>query len=217
VQEFGLQADDDTAGDEAVNRIDVARLAADEYDYIALGDWHGTKQIAPHAWYAGTPELDRFPKGEAQQPGGVLVVTVTRGRPPLVERVSTARFRWHALSFTLADDTSVPGLERRMGELVENRAGEDLIRLELDGMLGIEATTHLEQLIEAWRARLLRLRLSNRAIVAPSAEELQALVARVTDPVIARVASTLAAQSAGTGEEATVARLALRELHAACH
>jgi hypothetical protein len=42
-------------------------------------------------------------------------------------------------------------------------------------------------------------------------------VARVTDPVIARVASTLAAQSAGTGEEATVARLALRELHAACH
>ena len=24
--------------------------------YLALGDWHGTREIAPATWYAGTPE-----------------------------------------------------------------------------------------------------------------------------------------------------------------
>ena len=216
VQEFGRQADDDSANDESVNLIEVSRLEAGGYDYLALGDWHGTKQVSPHGWYAGTPELDRFPKGDGQQPGGVLLVTAARGQPPQVERVPTARFRWHELAFTLSDDTTLPELERRLTELVGTRAGEDLIRLELDGMLGIEATTRLEESLEAWRARLLRLRLTNRTTVAPSADELHALVARVSDPLIARVASALAARSAGTSEDAAITRLALRELHAAC-
>jgi DNA repair exonuclease SbcCD nuclease subunit len=216
VQDFGSRSDEDDGADESVNRVDVSRLSADAYDYIALGDWHGTKQIALHAWYAGTPELDRFPKGEDQQPGGVLVVTAARAEPPRVERVATAGFRWHELALTLTDDASLAELERRFDALVENRAGEDLVRLELDGMLGMEAMSRLEDRLEAWRARLLRVRLSNRIVLAPSADELQALVARANDPLIARVASALVARAQLNGEEAEIATLALRELHAAC-
>jgi DNA repair exonuclease SbcCD nuclease subunit len=214
IQDFGTADDDGEGADGAVNRIDLSRLEA--YDYVALGDWHGTRQVAANAWYAGTPELDRFPKGDAQQPGAVLVVTATRGAPPQVERVPTARFRWHQLAYSLTDDSGLAGLERQVATLLGTRAGEDLLRLELDGRLGIAASHRLEGLFEAWQARLLRLRLSNRVTIAPSEAELQALVGRTTDPLIARVAALLASRTSGTGEEADVARLALCELHAAC-
>jgi DNA repair exonuclease SbcCD nuclease subunit len=214
-QDFSSRSDD-AEDDGSVNRVDVARLPAETYDYIALGDWHGTKQVAPHAWYAGTPELDRFPKGETQLPGGILVVTASRGELPRVERVATARFRWHELAFTLADETSLAELERRIDLLVENRAGEDLVRLELEGVLSMDAASQLEERLEAWRARLLRLRLSNRVTIAASADELRALVARAADPLIARVASVLAERAQGSDESAALARVALRELHAAC-
>lgn len=214
IQDFGTAADDEEAADGAVNRIDLSRLAA--YDYVALGDWHGTRQVAANAWYAGTPELDRFPRGEAQQPGAVLVVTAARGAPPQVERVPTARFRWHELAYSLSDDTALAELERRVTALIGTRAGEDLLRLDLEGRLGLDASQRLEELLDAWQARLLRLRLANRVTVAPSDAELQALVARTTDPLIARVAALLASRAGGAGEDAAVARLALRELHAAC-
>jgi len=52
--------------------------------------------------------------------------------------------------------------------------------------------------------------------VAPSAEEVDALTRRVADPLISRVAAALVTQAEGTDENASIARIALRELHAAC-
>ena len=72
------------------------------------------------------------------------------------------------------------------------------------------------KMLESWQARLLRLKLSNQTLVAPSAEEIEVLTMRVSDPLISRVASRLVAESAANGEAAAVARIALRELHAAC-
>lgn len=215
VQDFGTQADDDDGGGETVNRIELSRLPETGYDYIALGDWHAMKQVGPKAWYSGTPELDRFPKVD-QQPGAVIVVTASRLGVPEVERVPTAGFRWHQLSVSLPDDASLAELARRMTELLATRAGEDVVRLDLDGTLGIEATTRLDEVLEAWRARVLRLRLTNNITVAPSGEELQALVDRAADPLISRVAADLVRRIAAPGEDGMVAALALRELHAAC-
>ena len=107
-------------------------------------------------------------------------------------------------------------LEEQVDGLIGTRAGQDLLRLELRGSLGIEATTRLETQLEAWQARLLRLRLSNQTLVAPSAEEVESLTRRAADPLISRVASNLVAQAAGTDEEASIARVALRELYAFC-
>jgi DNA repair exonuclease SbcCD nuclease subunit len=45
-----------------LNRITLERLPSSEIDYIALGDWHGIKQVNQKVWYSGTPEIDRFPK-----------------------------------------------------------------------------------------------------------------------------------------------------------
>jgi hypothetical protein len=51
--------------------------------------------------------------------------------------------------------------------------------------------------------------------VAPTEEEAAAMTRRAEDPLIAAVASQLGMQGMGDDEEAAVARLALRELHAA--
>lgn len=217
VQGFTSQDDDDGAYGGQPNLVELSRLSERDFDYFALGDWHGTKQVGAKAWYSGTPELDRFPKGEANDPGHILVVTARRGALPDVVPIRTARLGWHQLAFDFADDAGLTQLEQRINELIGGRAGSDLLRLELRGSLGIEATTRLEEKLESWQARLLRLKLSNQTLVAPSAEEIEALTQRASDPLISRVASRLVAETSASGEAAAVARIALRELHAACH
>jgi hypothetical protein len=52
--------------------------------------------------------------------------------------------------------------------------------------------------------------------VAPNQNEVAALTQRAGDPLIARVAARLVDKERDGGEKAEVARLALRELYAAC-
>jgi DNA repair exonuclease SbcCD nuclease subunit len=217
VQGFGQThgSDHEDDGAAVANFIDLNRLPAADWDYMALGDWHGWKAVGEKAWYSGTPEYDRFPKGEGNLPGHVMVVTAERGQPPQVEAVPVARFGWHQLQMTLHDDAGLAQCEAAVDALLERRSGEDLLLLELDGRLGIAAMSRLESLLESWQSRLLRLKLSNRTTVAPSEEEVAALTQRLDDPLISSVSTRLVALAAGEGPEAEVARLALRELHAA--
>ena len=212
VQGFGNDSDDEES-QVGTNRIDLSRLPDGAIDYIALGDWHGTKMITPHAWYAGTPEPDRFPKGESNEPGHVLCVAVKRGGIPQVERILTAGLRWRQVIWEFTEDSALAALQQEISDWLGQRAGQDLLRLELRGSLGITAGATLEQSLESWEARLLRLKLTDLTVTAPTTEELSALTGRAEDPLISRVASQLAEQAAGTGEEAVIARLALRELH----
>jgi len=202
--------------DGGANQIDLDRLPDEAIDYVALGDWHGTTQAGPKAWYAGTPEPDRFPRGEDNQPGHVLVVTAARGAAPDVQAVPTARLGWHEFSFDFAGDSSLDHLESTVNDLLAKRAGADLLRLDLHGSLGLAASARLDRLLEAWQARLLRFDLTNRATVAPNETELEALTARGSDPLVSRVASRLVETAAADDHEAAVARAALRELHAVC-
>jgi DNA repair exonuclease SbcCD nuclease subunit len=212
VQDFGTAEDDALV----TNLIDLARLPQEGFDYIALGDWHGTKQIGPKAWYAGTPERDRFPRGDTNQPGHVLAVTAAAQESPQVAMIPTSRFRWNRVDFHFSGDQSLPPLRNQIEHLLENRVQEDVLHLELDGSLGVEAFAQLETLVEELRARLLRLKLSNRTVLAPTDAELEALTNRMGDPLISRVAAQLAALAGGSTEDAEAARVALRELHSAC-
>jgi DNA repair exonuclease SbcCD nuclease subunit len=81
-----LAPDIDSANPIAPDRATRARL-----DYLALGDWHGCRQVDPRTWYSGTPEPDRF-KGNA--PGFALLVEIDApGAEPRVEQIATGRFR----------------------------------------------------------------------------------------------------------------------------
>jgi hypothetical protein len=63
---------------------------------------------------------------------------------------------------------------------------------------------------------LLRLKLANRTLIAPTDVEIQSLTARSGDPLIASVARKLVERASGESDDAQVARIALRELQAAC-
>ena len=216
IQGFGSSQDDDDGGSNVVNWIDLSRLPMAQIDYIALGDWHGTKQVGPAAWYSGTPEIDRFPKGDGNNPGNLLKVTVSRGLPPLVEKISSSRFLWKEMAFRFSDDASLDLFVSQMDEAIGPRGDEHLLLLSLDGSLGIEASGQLEKILESWESRLLRLKLDHRVTIAPTEEEIVALTQRADDPLIATVARQLVSQIGIDDEDAAIARLALRELHSAC-
>jgi DNA repair exonuclease SbcCD nuclease subunit len=213
VQGVGGVEDDEDGGAGVANWIDLGSLPEGAVDYVALGDWHGTKQVGPVAWYSGTPEVDRFPKGEGNDPGNVLVVEAGRGRLPVVEKVATGRFVWKRGAFRFSDDESLELFAARVDEWIGERRDEHLLHLVLEGSLGIDAAGRLGRMLESWEARLARLKLEDRVMIAPSAEEIAQLTQRVEDPLIAAVASALVGRCGGESEEAAVARLALRELY----
>ena len=213
IQGFGSTQDDEDEDSSSSNLIDLARLPSAEIDYIALGDWHGTKQVAPHAWYSGTPEIDRFPKGESNDPGNVLIVQAGRGEAPQVTTLPTAHFRWNAFSYHFSEEESFDAFRAALDVKIGAWGQDSLLRLVLDGSLGIEASRLLQDHLEGLEARLLRVKLENRVGIAPTADEIAALAARPDDPLISSVAGKLVAMT--SGDDAEIARLALRELHAA--
>jgi DNA repair exonuclease SbcCD nuclease subunit len=217
-QTFGTVGYTDEEGEgSASNLIDLSRLPAELADYAALGDWHGTKQIEPWAYYSGTHEPDRFTKGGDHDPGNVLLVEVSRGRKVSVEKIRTACMRWHGLEFDFADDSSLDVLKHKLDELLGNRVGEDLLQLDLSGHLGLEARRKLDALLETFEARLIRLKLHDATRVAPTPEEIDALANRSADPLIGLVAKTLLQKNREPGEDSDIAAIALRELFSAVH
>jgi hypothetical protein len=134
---------------------------------------------------------------------------------PEVKSVRTSRISWQAWSHVFASDADLTQLEAEVNALIGSRTGQDLLRLELSGSLGIEATIRLETMLETWRARLLRLKLSNATVIAPSEAEIQALTQRAADPLVSQVAAKLVHLASANTEEAVAAQIALRELHAA--
>jgi len=213
VQSFAAPVDEEEGGG-APNQIDLDRLDDSSFDYIALGDWHGMKQVGSKAWYSGTPELDRFPKGEEYAGGHVLVVQAGRGAAPFVHPVNTSRLGWHAIDHQFTSDDGLDQLDQHLNDLLGTRVGKDLVHLTLSGSLGMAAMKRLDGMLEALDARLLRVKAYNAVTVAPSETEIVAMTARSQDPLISRVASILMDRLDDTTDTELV-RAALRELYAA--
>ena len=198
-----------------MNNIDLDAFAENGFDYIALGDWHGMKQITPNAWYSGTPEQDRYSKGTDNQPGHTLLVEVSsHDGSTKVESILTGQCGWHDIQYNLSDDSGLDELRRQLDAILESRTNRDLLKLNLSGTLSLAGANALDQLIESLEARLLDLRLQRDIDVEPSPEELASLTER-DDPLISQVARELVEESQSTTnpESAELAKSALRELH----
>lgn len=237
---FGSAAarhDDDEDGPAGrINAIALDRLPIDEIDHVSLGDWHGFTAAGPKAWYSGTPEIDRFPKA-GQEPGHVACVTISRGLPPTVAAIRTGRFRWLAHNVALDatrgethdethEKTHGPAhLDNVLTQATQpaspGEPGFDgcLVSVTLTGTVTLSGRVELDHVIEAWRARLLRLDLTDRVRIAPSADEIQDLAARPDDPIITRVATELVRRLNAGGPEADleIIRQALHMLHGLTH
>ncbi|CAD5371689.1 Metallophosphatase [Rubrivivax sp. A210] len=162
----GLLADEiDSANPIAPDRAVRARL-----DYLALGDWHGTKCIDARTWYSGTPEPDRF---KGNDPGQALLVSLAEpGTPPRVRPVAVAQFRWQQLAARLDVASDLDGLIARLEAL----GAPDVIDLQLSGHIDLAGQARLQAALGAAEARLRCLRSDLGGLrLAPTDEDIAAL------------------------------------------
>lgn len=75
--------------------IDVDAATKRGLDYLAIGDTHGYRNVAPSGSppvvYPGAPEPTAF---DEKDPGHVTVVFFTRSRRPRIEKVKVAQWTW---------------------------------------------------------------------------------------------------------------------------
>jgi DNA repair exonuclease SbcCD nuclease subunit len=187
---------------EAGNPIAPDRAKRAGLDYLALGDWHRTLSITPSTWYAGTPEPDRF---GSQERGQALLVEIERpGATPKVTPAPTGTFQWLTGDEHLAGDDDITALQARVNALAD--PGQVILRLRLDGALGIAARTRLDDTLERMAAGLAHLDAATGAIaVRPSAGDIEAID---FDGVLREAAERLKAQAADAALSAEARRRA---------
>jgi DNA repair exonuclease SbcCD nuclease subunit len=138
-----LAPDIDSANPIAADRAARARL-----DYLALGDWHGCRQVDARTWYSGTPEPDRF---KGNEPGHALLVELEApGAEAQVTRVVTGRFRWQAWEHELAVDSDVDAVVQRLAA----SAAHDVLSLSLRGRIDLAGLQRLQGSLGETEARV---------------------------------------------------------------
>lgn len=183
------------------NPLAADRAERAQLDYLALGDWHGMRQINARTWYSGTPEPDRF---KDNQPGHVLHVSVSAPRAlPEVTAMPIARYQWHSVAVEFTHDEQVQDFE-------QSTLQYDLysvIELELTGHLSLAATQALDAVLLRLESRVRSVDIQREGLLLSATEEdIQAL--QVDGYVQAALVALQAQQKAG-GEAAQTAGDAL--------
>ncbi len=193
---------------ESMNPIADDRALTARLDYLALGDWHGTLEIAERSWYAGTPEPDRF---RANDPGNVLLVDLTvPGEAPKVNKLRVGRYRWRQEAFEILDEGSLEVLRDHLAAL--EAPADTLLRLKLKGALSLAMREALDELLADWRARFHYLEVDESELAArPTPEDIEALGA--TGFVREAVERLQAIEADPSSEDREAAALALQILY----
>jgi predicted phosphodiesterase len=103
-------------------------ILTEDFDYIALGHYHGQQQVGPNAWYAGSIEYLTY--GEIDQPKGGLLVNPGRHE---VEHFSLVRSPMRDLGtidcFDLAPDEILFAIDDEAGVGLR---GDEMLQVTLD-------------------------------------------------------------------------------------
>ena len=124
--------------------IDPTLIESAKLDYLALGDWHGHKQINEKTWYSGTPETDRF---KNNQSGHILLVEINpyTQSPPKVKTIATTEYHWKKLHITCVPDTrDFPDLNKLKDS---DSLDQHLLQIHLKGQLREQNWQKLQQMI----------------------------------------------------------------------
>ena len=192
---------DFTEGVESKNVIDWRAVMAKGYDYLALGDWHGTLSFDPRVWYAGAPEPTRF---KEKRPGNALVVEIDGpGATPKVEEIAVARTRWIERSIDVADDAGVDEVARFFAAIDE--PSMTLVSVAVAGHVSLAGRARLDEAFDRARGSLMHLRVDASGLHdRPSDDDLRTLA---VDGFVGRAAEALQAREDRAAEDA------LRLLH----
>jgi DNA repair exonuclease SbcCD nuclease subunit len=187
------------------NPIAADRAERAGLDYLALGDWHGSKRIDARTWYAGTPESDRFKDNDSGQ--ALLVDIDGPGALPRVQPLRCGRYRWQTVEAAIAVASDVEQTQRRLAEL----GADDVVHLRLSGRCDLAADRRLQQAADAARARVRALLYDRQALaLQPTDDDIAALQA---DGYVGDVLQQLRAEQDGAqGERARQALILLASL-----
>lgn len=194
-------------GIDSANPIAPDRPERAQLDWLALGDWHGAKQVNARMAYSGTPEPDRYPNNE---PGYALLVNIAApGAEPQVQRLPVAQYRWQSKAWSLQLASDLDALLEWLGAL----QAADVVQLHLSGQLDWAQHQQLQAALGVAEARVRSLDLDTQDLrMAPTDEDLAALQA---DGYVGELLAELRAESAAgaDGAQAALALLASTLLH----
>lgn len=156
------------------NLIDADGVIRKGFDYLALGDWHGTFRYNARVWYPGAPEPTRFKEAD---PGAVLIVDIDGpGSEPRVARRKVAQTHWLTLDREFTEDVQVEELRAELEALPER--SQTLVKLLARGAISMAARAALESLVQEYGERLAHLDSDLDELVAqPRPEDLAAMTA----------------------------------------
>lgn len=185
---------------------DRARLAG--LDYLALGDWHGMKQIGPATWYSGTPEPDGFSDND---PGHALIVRLGGERQRIaVEPVRTGAFHWLSRVAEGLEPGAFAAIERDIAA-APVAAGACLLDLTVTGRSTPAALTGLERTLARLEGALFSLRVDRTGLaVVATADDIDALPAGAVRDIAERLRQK--AQCTDANADPAEARIAARAL-----
>lgn len=158
------------SGGDATNPIDPRRPSIAHLDYLALGDWHQTRQIGPSVWYSGTPEPDR---AGGQEFGQALAVDIPGpGAPAIVTPHPVGSYRWLTVEEHVTDTADLEDLEGRLRGLSD--LSSTILRLWLKGFLPLTGRAELDRRLLAIGAATFHLDVDDSGLaVRPNAADLE--------------------------------------------
>ena len=128
----------------ATNYINPDRPNTAGLAYLALGDWHGQREVNSRCWYSGTPETDAF---DVTGGGKALIVTAhSSTSKPNVESVSTGEYRWETINETVASRSDIERLQIKLSGL-DDHLQRYLVRLQVEGWISLEERTYFDEII----------------------------------------------------------------------
>jgi DNA repair exonuclease SbcCD nuclease subunit len=193
---------------EAPNVISDTRSDTAKLDFLALGDWHGTLEIAPRTWYCGTPEPDRFRNNDC---GNVLILTLAEpGQSPSIETVPVAQYGWKQFDYTVSGNEDAFALDEVL--TAELEAERLVVSLTLRGAVDLAVRRQIEEIVEKHRARFHVLKIVDDGLVAtPSDQDLDLI--DTMGFVRSAIDQLLTKANNPSDSESQVARAALQKLY----
>lgn len=190
---------------EAAVPIEPGRRRSAGLDYLALGDWHGLKEIGAGVWYSGTPEPDSFADNG---PGQALIVRIAgAGAAPQVDAVSTAHFRWRARRLVMSRLADLDRIGDEIGALgvLQSR---HLVALGLEGAVAAREAAALDERLAQIAGKVFALDVDRRLLRVLAGDD---DVAELGDEVLERVARRIVERAGdGSTAEGRIAARALR-------
>ena len=177
--------------------------------YLALGDWHGQKQINERCWYSGTPEIDAFDVIDGGQ--ALLVHIQGSDAVPTVTPIPTGNFTWSRLSEQLNSRADIDYLAEKLRDSAD-ALDRVLIHLSVEGALSLENRQHFQkQIVDGVSAAFCFMRVDDRRLFPhPTAEDLDQIDRGGFVRTAAEELKRLAEKGEGDGD---IAAAALQRLY----